>query len=66
MVATFAAQLLGVLPLYTPLVMAVIQMGLIWSGITFANRLLPESVKERFPYLPGTLLIIISVLRIVK
>ncbi|WP_231881844.1 sporulation membrane protein YtaF [Anaerosporomusa subterranea] len=66
MVATFAAELLGVLPLYTPLVMAVIQMGLIWSGITFASRLLPESVKERFPYLPGTLLIIMSVLRIVK
>ena len=66
MVATFAAELLGVLPLYTPLVMAIIQMGLIWSGITFASRLLPESVKERFPYLPGTLLIIMSVLRIVK
>lgn len=66
MVATFAAQLLGVLPLYTPLVMAVIQMGLIWGGITFASRLLPESLKERFPYLPGTLIIIMSVLRIVK
>jgi len=66
MVATFAAQLLGVLPLYTPLVMAIIQMGFIWSGMTFASRLLPESLKERFPYLPGTLLIIMSVLRIVK
>ena len=66
MVATFAAGLLGVLPLYTPLVMAVIQMGLIWVGITFAVRLLPDRVKDRFPYLPGTLLIILSILRIVK
>lgn len=66
MVATFAAGLLGVLPLYTPLAMAVIQMFLIWVGLAFASRLLPESVKERFPYLPGSLLILLSVLRLVK
>lgn len=66
MVATFGASLLGVLPIYTPIMMGVIQMGLIWLGVAFAEKLIPENVKERFPYLPGTLLILISVLRLVK
>lgn len=66
MVATFAASLLGVLPMYTPLVMAILQMGLIWGGLAFSSKLLPASMKERFPYLPGTLLIVLGVFRLVK
>lgn len=66
MVATFAASLLGVLPIYTPIVMAILQMGLILGGLIFSSRIVPSSLKDRFPYLPGALLILLSVLRLVK
>lgn len=66
MAATFAASLVGFLPLYTPLIMAVLQTGLIWGGIVLGGKFLPESIKERCPYLSGALLILLGVMRLVK
>lgn len=66
MVATFAAGLLGMLPLYTPLVMGALQMALIAGGRTVVCRWLPERMKESFSYLGGVLFIIMGVLRLVK
>ncbi|MDF2928903.1 sporulation membrane protein YtaF [Anaerospora sp.] len=64
MVATFAAALMGLLPLYTPLIMAIIQMVLIISGIYASNRFFTEELKSRFPYLPGAILILIGLFRL--
>lgn len=64
MVATFAAALMGLLPIYTPVIMALIQMGLILAGIYTANRFFTEELKSRFPYLPGTILILIGLFRL--
>jgi putative sporulation protein YtaF len=64
MVATFAASLMGMLPLYTPLLMGLIQMALISLGSQSACRMLSESWKRRFPFLPGTILILIGLIRL--
>jgi putative sporulation protein YtaF len=64
-VATFAAALMKPLPLYTPAVMALIQMFLISAGIHAASRLASEDLKKRFPYIPGAILIILGLLRLV-
>lgn len=63
MVATFAASLMGMLPLYTPLLMAAIQMTLIAGGTWVASRL-PCGLKQRFPFVPGAILIFLGVLRL--
>lgn len=63
-VATFAAALMGLLPIYTPLIMAVIQMSLIFLGAAIADRLLTDQLKAKLPYLPGTLLILLGLLRL--
>lgn len=64
MVATFAASLMGFLPLYTPLLMGLIQIAVVSAGILASARIVSESVKKRFPYLPGTLLILLGLLRL--
>jgi putative sporulation protein YtaF len=64
MVATFAASLMGVLPVYTPLLMGIIQMAVVSAGIYASSRIVSESLKKRFPYLPGTLLILLGLLRL--
>lgn len=64
MVATFAAGLMGLLPLYTPLLMGVIQMAFIVVGSLASSRLVSESWKQKFPYLPGTILILIGLIRL--
>ena len=66
MAATFAASLLGVLPLYTPLVMGLLQMLLIVGGIYLAAHVLPQSLSKRFPYLSGIILVLIGLFRLVK
>lgn len=66
MAATFAASLLGVLPLYTPLVMGLLQMLLIVGGIYLAAHVLPQSFSKRFPYLSGIILVLIGLFRLVK
>jgi len=64
MVATFAEALMGLLPIYTPLIMAIIQMALILTGVFTANRFFTEQIKKRFPYLPGAILILIGLFRL--
>jgi len=64
MVATFAASLISMLPLCTPLVMGLIQMALISVGSQSFCRLLSDSWKRRFPFLPGTILILIGLIRL--
>ena len=65
MVATFAASLMGFLPFYTPLIMGVIQMAFLACGSWSSSHLLSESLKKRFPFLPGTILILIGLARLV-
>jgi putative sporulation protein YtaF len=64
MVATFAAALMGSLPLYTPVVMGLVQVIVFSSGVYASTRFVPERLKNRFPYLPGAILIILGLLRI--
>jgi putative sporulation protein YtaF len=65
MIATFAACMLGNLPAYTPLVMAGVQMILITLGIQMATCYIPYNVKNGIPYIPGVVLIIIGLTRLV-
>ena len=65
MIATFAACMLGNLPAYTPLIMAGVQMILIIFGIQVATCCIPHNVKNGMPYLPGVVLIIIGLIRLV-
>ncbi len=65
MVATFAAALIKPLPLYTPAIMAFIQMLLIAVGISAASRLISDDLRKRFPYVPGAILIILGIIRLV-
>lgn len=64
MLAAFAAALMGWLPLSAPLLMGVIQMMVISAGLYVSKRFVPEKVKRRFPYVPGTILILIGLLRL--
>lgn len=64
MVATFAASLMNFLPLYTPLIMGVIQIAFIAFGSWSSSHLVSESLKKRFPFLPGTILILIGLIRL--
>lgn len=66
MLATFAAAcMLGNLPAYTPLIMAGAQTILIVLGIQVATYCIPHTVKNGLPYMPGFLLIIIGLVRVV-
>ncbi len=65
LIATFAAALIKPLPLYTPAIMTFIQVFLIVVGISAANRLASDDLKKRFPYVPGAILIILGLLRLV-
>lgn len=64
MVGTFAAALMGSLPLYTPIAVGIIHMICIAGGYHSSRKFFPEKLKKRFPYLPGTLLIILGLLRL--
>nr|WP_072031863.1 manganese efflux pump [Acetonema longum] len=66
MVATFAACLLGILPLYTPIVMGMIQALLILLGIHAAIRFMPDRIKKKFPYFSGAMLVLMGIVRLVK
>jgi len=65
MIATFAASMLGNLPTYTPLIMAGVQTMLITLGIQVATCCIPHNVKNGLPYIPGVVLIIIGLTRLV-
>lgn len=64
MVGTFAAALMGVLPSYTPIAVGLIHMLCISSGCYSSSRYIGDNIKKRVPYLPGTLLIILGLLRL--
>jgi putative sporulation protein YtaF len=64
MVGTFAAALMGVLPLYTSLAVGIIHMFCIASGCYLSSRYIAEKIKKKVPYLPGALLIILGLLRL--
>ena len=63
-VGTFAAALTGTLPLYTPLIVGIIHVICIGAGFTLSDRLISESCKQKFPFLPGTMLILLGLLRL--
>lgn len=63
-VGTFAAALTGSLPLYTPLVVGIIHVICIGAGFTLSDRLISDAWKQRFPFLPGTMLILLGLLRL--
>ncbi|HEY3426177.1 MAG TPA: manganese efflux pump [Negativicutes bacterium] len=65
MVATFAASMIGILPDYTPLVMAGIQILLITTGIQLATCYVPDNIKRGLPYVPGIVLMVIGFIRLV-
>ena len=65
MAAIFGASLIGILPLYTPLVMALIQMALVRLGILLAASFAPGP-ERRLSYLPGAILVFIAVFRLIK
>ncbi|MDT8902358.1 sporulation membrane protein YtaF [Anaeroselena agilis] len=65
MAAIFGACLIGLLPLYTPLVMALIQMALLRLGVLFAAVFAPGPEKRLF-YLPGAILVLLAVFRLIK
>ncbi len=65
MAAIFGACLIGILPLYTPLVMALIQMALVKLGAMLAAAFAPGPEKRLF-YLPGAILVFLAVFRLIK
>jgi putative Mn2+ efflux pump MntP len=64
-VATFAASMIGILPEYTPFVMAGVQMLLIVVGIQLAICYVPERLKRGLPYISGIVLMVIGLTRLV-
>lgn len=63
-VGTFAAALTGPLPVYTPIVVGLIHVICIGAGFVFSDRLISDAWKQRFPFLPGTMLILLGLLRL--
>lgn len=63
-VGTFAAALMGVLPLYTPLIIGVIHVICVAGGCYSSAHFVSDNWKKRFPYLPGALLIVLGLLRL--
>lgn len=64
MTVVFSAYLTTPLPLYTPLLMGLIQLSLITLGMQISKRFLPQRVKRHLPILPGLILILLGVLRL--
>lgn len=64
MVGIFGAALMGPLPMYTPLAIGIIHMVCIASGCYSSAHFVSPKIKKRFPYLPGTLLILLGILRL--
>lgn len=64
MVACFAASLMGILPGYTPVVMGLGQMMLIAAGAVAVRWLDVSRIKKNLPFLPGTILIVLGLLRL--
>ncbi len=65
MVATFAANLAGNLPIYTPLIMGITQMAFIAAGDYGAQHLISDRLKNSLPYLAGLILIVLGLARLI-
>jgi len=63
-VGTFAAALMGILPIYTPVIIGIIHVICVAGGCYSSARFIPQKLKKRFPYLPGTLLIVLGLIRL--
>ena len=63
-VATFGGCLSGYLPFYTPLIMGLIQMLFIKTGAFSAKKFTSPTLKQKVPYLAGTLLIVLGLSRL--
>lgn len=63
-VGTFAAALTGPLPLYTPFAVGIIHVACIAIGFQLSSRFVSAEWKKRFPFLPGTMLILLGLLRL--
>jgi len=64
MVAIFGAALMGALPVYTPLAVGVIHIVCVAFGCYSSTRFISDNLKKRVPYLPGTILILLGILRL--
>ncbi len=64
MVAIFGAALMGALPLYTPLAAGIIHVICIAFGCYSSTRFISEKLKKKVPYLPGTILILLGIIRL--
>lgn len=63
MVAASAGSLGGLLPAYTPLVMAFVQVALISVGLYGCARLCNRRRRFRLPYVAGIVLVVLGLLR---
>jgi putative sporulation protein YtaF len=65
MAASFAADLTGSLPLYTPLIMGLVQMTFVAAGDNGARHLVSNRLKTSLAYLSGAILIVLGLARMV-
>jgi putative sporulation protein YtaF len=65
MVAATAASLGGLLPIYAPLAMGVVQASLLAAGIYGCEWLIDHRVRFRLPYVSGTILITLGLARLI-
>jgi putative sporulation protein YtaF len=64
MIAIFAAALVTPLPFYTPISMGCIQIMVISSGIYTSHNFVSEQFKKKVPYLPGLILVVLGLMRL--
>lgn len=65
MVAASAASLGGLLPIYAPLAMGAAQASLLAAGIYGCEWLIDHRVRFRLPYVSGTVLITLGLVRLI-
>ncbi len=63
-VATSAASLGGLTPVYTPLAMGVIQTVLLAAGYYGSALLVPDRIQRRLPYVAGAVLVVLGIVRL--
>lgn len=64
MTAAFAIGLMMTAPYYVPITLSLIQIGLVWVGITLAKKIAKDTWQKRTAYIPGIVLILMGLLRI--
>lgn len=65
MVAASAGTLGGLLPMYTPLAMGIMQMMFLAAGVYGCQWLVDHRVRFRLPYVAGLVLVVLGVVRLV-